>query len=181
MSFEEIMEFISSILPIIWIVVAAVAVWALIEFIVTMKRVRSGVDKVQTGIEPTLANAEQITASIKPAAAKMEPLVDRVSLTVDAANLEIMRVDSILEDVGEVTDKVSGVATLVSGAAKGPLEFIGAVATKVIDAAKTYTGVNEDQDVNAAARATAQSAMKAQAKGVGEAAVDAIHTFVEEA
>ncbi len=139
----DIVETVSMVLPIVYVLVGAALVWLIVELVMTVRRARKTVDDLQKQVEPTLANVERITASLEPVVAKADPLVERVSLTVDAANLELMRVDQILEDVSEITDSVSSAVEAVDTVANVPMDIVNNVASRVRGALKSRRASDE--------------------------------------
>lgn len=139
----DIVETVSTVLPIVYVLVGAALVWLIVELVMTVRRARKTVDDLQKQVEPTLANVERITASLEPVVAKADPLVERVSLTVDAANLELMRVDQILEDVSEITDSVSSAVEAVDTVANVPMDIVNNLASRVRGALKSRRASDE--------------------------------------
>lgn len=162
----DIVETVSMVLPIVYVLVGAALVWLIVELVMTVRRARKTVDDLQKQVEPTLANVERITASLEPVVAKADPLVERVSLTVDAANLELMRVDQILEDVSEITDSVSSAVEAVDTVANVPMDIVNNIASRVRGALKSRPASDESISLG---KEKAKHAAQAEAPQVASA------------
>lgn len=118
-------------LPIVYVVVGIVLVWALVELIIFLRKTRKTVETMEEEIRPVISDVKEMTESLKPAIDKMDPLAERVSLAVDAANLEIMRLDGILENVDAMTTSAAGAANAVETVANTPMKLVNTAAEKL--------------------------------------------------
>lgn len=100
-------------------ILVIVAIWAVIEIAVTVRKARATVDDAQKVIK------------------QAEPLVDHVTLTVDAANLEIMRLDGILENVDEIAQAASSAADAVNKVTNAPVQIATSIADRFRMGAKS--------------------------------------------
>lgn len=187
------MEFISSILPVVYVVVGIVLVWFVVELAITVRRTRAVVEDVKRQAEPTLATAQRIAVelepvvqsvqrmaeSLEPAVERVDPLVERVSLTVDAANLEIMRIDGILEDVSEIAGSASSAVSAVEAVTSAPLATVNAMSDRVRGAFRKSRASEESIGLGKAKGPHAQSEENPAAALVSEG-VDAVVRFAAE-
>lgn len=186
------MEVISSILPVVYVIVGVVLVWFVVELAITVRRARTVVEDVKRQAEPTLASAQRITAdlepvvksvqkmteSLEPAVEKVDPLVERVSLTVDAANLEIMRLDGILEDVSEITGSASSAVNAVEAVTSAPLATVNAMTDRVRGAFRKNRASEESIGLGQLKSSTAEPSENPAAALVSEG-VDAVVRYAE--
>ncbi len=119
------------VLPIVYVVVGIVLVWALVELVIFLRSTRKTVSTLEEEIRPVISDVKEMTESLKPAVDKMDPLAERVSLAVDAANLEIMRLDGILENVDALTGSAAGAANAVETVANTPMKLVNTAAEKL--------------------------------------------------
>lgn len=110
----------NAIIPYLLLVLLAFLVWAAIEIALSVRRVRSTLDKVDETVK------------------KADPLIEHATLTVDAVNLEIMRIDQILEDVEQVTDSAAGAVDAVETVASAPREIATSVADFLRGSVKSH-------------------------------------------
>ena len=119
------------VLPIVYVVVGIVLVWALVELVIFLRSTRKTMSTLEEEIRPVISDVKEMTESLKPAVDKMDPLAERVSLAVDAANLEIMRLDGILENVDALTGSAAGAANAVETVANTPMKLVNTAAEKL--------------------------------------------------
>lgn len=114
MDIKAVMDVVT---PILLGLLIAVAIWAVVEIVLTVRSARKTID-----------DADKVIA-------KAEPLVEHATLTVDAVNLEVMRVDGILDDVSKVTDSASGAAEAINNVTNAPAKAV----TGIVDALRSGT------------------------------------------
>ena len=153
-------------LPIVYVVVGIVLVWALVELILFLRNTRKTVSTLEEEIRPVISDVKEMTESLKPAVDKMDPLAERVSLAVDAANLEIMRLDGILENVDAMTTSAAGAANAVETVANTPMKLVNTAAEKL-------RGAFSQKKASDASVALGSAAEEAQAAALGEASAAA--------
>ena len=149
-------------LPIVYVVVGIVLVWALVELILFLRNTRKTVSTLEEEIRPVISDVKEMTESLKPAVDKMDPLAERVSLAVDAANLEIMRLDGILENVDAMTTSAAGAANAVETVANTPMKLVNTAAEKL-------RGAFSQKKASDASVALGSAAEEAQAAALGAA------------
>ena len=125
------MEIINNILPWLYLVIAVVLVWLLIEVVVTLRKARTSLDNVEKNLDSAVNDLNTITTEITPALKKVDPLLDRVQLSVDALNMEILRVDDIMNDVKIMSGSAAKATQSVDALTSAPVEFVSTVADKV--------------------------------------------------
>ncbi len=131
-------------LQIILIVLAAVAVWAVVELALSLRRARStmdGVDKVVAEasdavgeINETLAEAKPVIAKLddtleelQPAIQRVEPLLVSANVAVDALSANLVEVEAVVRDVASFTDtavSAKNAARNVAGSASDAVQRI---------------------------------------------------------
>ena len=131
MTVDQILELVQTWSPAVFAVVGIVLIWLILEFVATLRKLRSTVKTLVKDIEPTLEHVDTLTAQLEPVLAKADPLVDRLSLTVDAANLEIMRLDGILEDVNDITGSLTTAGESIDKVTKTPVRLVSTTVDQV--------------------------------------------------
>lgn len=159
-------------LPIVYVVVGIVLVWALVELIIFLRKTRKTVETMEEEIRPVISDVKEMTESLKPAIDKMDPLAERVSLAVDAANLEIMRLDGILENVDAMATSAAGAANAVETVANTPMKLVNTAAEKL-------RGAFSQKKASDASVALGSAAEEAQAAALGEASAAASFAAAE--
>ena len=157
------------VLPIVYVVVGIVLVWALVELVIFLRSTRKTVSTLEEEIRPVISDVKEMTESLKPAVDKMDPLAERVSLAVDAANLEIMRLDGILENVDALTGSAAGAANAVETVANTPMKLVNTAAEKLRGAFSQKKASDASVALGAAAEG-AQAAVLEGASVVPDAA-----------
>lgn len=157
------------VLPIVYVVVGIVLVWALVELVIFLRSTRKTVSTLEEEIRPVISDVKEMTESLKPAVDKMDPLAERVSLAVDAANLEIMRLDGILENVDALTGSAAGAANAVETVANTPMKLVNTAAEKLRGAFSQKKASDASVALGAAAEG-AQAAVLEGASTVPDAA-----------
>lgn len=160
-------------LPIVYVVVGIVLVWALVELIIFLRKTRKTVETMEEEIRPVISDVKEMTESLKPAIDKMDPLAERVSLAVDAANLEIMRLDGILENVDAMTTSAAGAANAVETVANTPMKLVNTAAEKL-------RGTFSQKKASDASVALGSAGEEARAAALGEAPAAAPAAFAGE-
>ena len=159
-------------LPIVYVVVGIVLVWALVELIIFLRKTRKTVETMEEEIRPVISDVKEMTESLKPAIDKMDPLAERVSLAVDAANLEIMRLDGILENVDAMTTSAAGAANAVETVANTPMKLVNTAAEKL-------RGAFSQKKASDASVALGSAGEEARAAALGEASAAASFAAAE--
>lgn len=94
-------------------IACGVAIYALIETVLTMRSLRSSSEEIRT---------------------RVVPLLEKLDITVDAANAELLRIDSIVTQVEEVSERVSSATHTVHEVVNAPLEAVNAVSSNLREA-----------------------------------------------
>lgn len=122
---------IASFLPILYVVIAIVVIWLIVELILTIRKTRAVVEDVQKSLDVVVKDVDDIKTDLMPAIKKVDPLMDRVSLSVDAVNLELLRVDEIMTDVKTMSAAAAGATKSINTVTSAPVDFVSGVANKV--------------------------------------------------
>ena len=108
-------------LTIALIVLVVVAVWAVVELALTIRKTRGTIDtlaeSVNTTIEevqPVIAKLDGIADEFAPASKQVEPLITKAQTAVDAVSIDLLRLDGILGDVSTVTGTASNATNAVN-------------------------------------------------------------------
>ena len=157
-------------LPIVYVVVGIVLVWALVELILFLRNTRKTVSTLEEEIRPVISDVKEMTESLKPAVDKMDPLAERVSLAVDAANLEIMRLDGILENVDAMTTSAAGAANAVETVANTPMKLVNTAAEKLRGAVSQKKASDASVALGSAAEEAQAAALGAASEGAAQPA-----------
>ena len=122
-------------LDIALVVLVAVAIWAVVELALTIRKARASVDEVTTSANETIAQVQPIIAKVDgmvddldPAMKQVNPLLVKAEATIDGATQSLDSLNNILGDVSTVTGTASAVTDTVS---KGVAGAAGAVAGAV--------------------------------------------------
>jgi hypothetical protein len=117
-AYMQIVEIASRAVPVLVVILIIIAIWAVIEIALTVRKARASIE----GVNETVAKAD--------------PLIEHTTLTVDALNLELMRIDQILEDVEQVTDAATSAAETVTQISAAPMELASSIADHLRAGAK---------------------------------------------
>jgi uncharacterized protein YoxC len=167
-------ELLTMILIGVAIILLIALIFAAVEIIRTVRKVRGTVDELMPSVGDTVSKVNTAIATLEPSLKRVDPLLERVSLTVDAVNLEIMRADQILADVSDVTSVASGTAKKVSGITEAPLNLLTSATDKIrsvfVDkkAEKRVERVlerAEDSETATSGGATAANAVSGEGRG----------------
>ena len=122
-------------LDIALVVLVVVAIWAVVELALTIRKARASVDEVTTSANETIAQVQPIIAKVDgmvddldPAMKQVNPLLVKAGETIDGATQSLDSLNAILGDVSTVTGTASAVTDTVS---KGVAGAAGAVAGAV--------------------------------------------------
>lgn len=135
-------------LQIVLIVLALVAIWAVIELALVLRRARSTVDSLDktvgsindtiaqtkpviehldetlTDVKPVMAKLDTSLEELQPALTQVEPLLRQGSIAVEALSADLIEVNGVLRDVSEVTGSMSSASGAVSGIASAASEKV---------------------------------------------------------
>lgn len=143
-----------SVLDIVLVVLAAVAVWAVAELAVTLRRTRRQVEELTSSAneviqqaQPVVAKLDGIVDELEPAAKQLGPLAGKADVTLDAANEALGRVNGILEDVSSVSGTASSVSGAVSRAAESAVSGVASVVSRIRGAGDPEPARLADQSV----------------------------------
>lgn len=109
-------------LHIVLIVLVAVAIWAVVELALTIKKARASIDEVTRSandtieqLQPIISKADGIVDDLQPSVKKVTPLLESTIKTVDTATVSLDKVNDILSDVSEVSATASAATNVASG------------------------------------------------------------------
>lgn len=103
-------------LDILLLILAAVAIWVVVELALTLRKARATIDEVSHSATeaidqatPVIAKLDGVVDDLQPALREVTPLVEKAGTTLDEANESLGKVNSILGDVSSATHGVAGV------------------------------------------------------------------------
>lgn len=109
------------------IVLVAVAIWAVVELALTIRKARTSLIQTLVGVDETIASVNETLEQVQPIVGKLDgtmddlqpaikevhPLIERVETTVDVATVSLAKVNDILGDVSEVSGSAASVSATV--------------------------------------------------------------------
>lgn len=103
-------------LTIVLIVLAIVAVWAVAEMAITIRKARAALDEISHSateaidqVTPVVSKLDGVVDELQPALREVPPVMEKVSTLMDDASVSLNSVNSILGDVSSATHGVAGV------------------------------------------------------------------------
>ena len=103
-------------LTIVLIVLGIVAVWAVAEMAITIRKARAALDEISHSateaidqVTPVVSKLDGVVDELQPALREVPPMMEKVSTLVDDASVSLNSVNSILGDVSSATHGVAGV------------------------------------------------------------------------
>ena len=112
-------------LHIILIVLALLAIWAVIELALTLRRTRGAVDHLDKTVgelsdtieeaRPVIAKLDGAIDDVAPAMKQVEPLLTSATVAVDALSANLVEVEGVVRDVSAVTGAAAQASSAVSG------------------------------------------------------------------
>lgn len=108
-------------LTIILIVLVCVAIWAVAEMAMMIRKARASIDEITHSATeaidqatPVITKLDGVVDDLQPALREVTPLVVKASDAMDEANVSLERLNGILGDVGSATRGVAGVGESAS-------------------------------------------------------------------
>lgn len=108
-------------LTILLIILAAVAVWAVAELALTLRKARTTLDEVSHSATeaidqatPVITKLDGVVDELQPALREVSPVMDKVSVLMDEATISLDGVNNIIGDVSSATHGVAGVGESAS-------------------------------------------------------------------
>lgn len=121
-------------LYIVLMVLAAVAVWAVVELARIVRRAHAAVDTLEKTLDevqgavaearPVIAKVDESLEALQPALEQIEPLLKQGGVAVEALSADLVEVNGLLRDVSNVTESVSSASGAVSGIASAASEKV---------------------------------------------------------
>lgn len=129
------------VLHIVLIALVAVAIWAVIELALTIRKARASVDEITRTandtiqqVQPIIAKADGMVDDLQPSIKGVQPLIDKAGTAVDVATVDLATLNDILSDVSDVSGAASNVTNTVSrvadSAANGVAGALGKITGK---------------------------------------------------
>ena len=125
-------------LDLLLIALVAVAIWAVVELALTIRRARASVDEVTKTanetieqVQPVIAKLDGAMDDLQPSIKQVDPLVEKAGVAVDQANESLRRVNGILGDVSTVSGTAAGVTEAVNKVAGEAANSVGAVVSRI--------------------------------------------------
>ena len=108
-------------LNILLIVLAVVAIWAVVELALTLRKARVDIDEISHSATeaidqatPIIAKLDGVVDELEPALRELTPLVEKTTIAIDEANVSLKSVSGILGDVSSATHGVASVGDSAS-------------------------------------------------------------------
>lgn len=127
-------------LDIALIVLVAVAIWAVAELALTIRRARASVDEVTTSANEAIAQVQPILAKVDGMVDELDPAMKQVNLllvkaegTIDSATQSLDSLNGILGDVSTVTGTASAVTDTVGKGVAGAAGAVAGAVTKLVN------------------------------------------------
>lgn len=118
------MTFEATPLNIFLLVLVAVAVWAIVELALTIRKARTVVDELAQNVnetidqcQPIIAKADGLMDDIQPSVKELEPILKKTGVALEEVSGSLGSVNHILGDVSSVSDTASAVTDSVKNVA----------------------------------------------------------------
>ena len=125
-------------LTILLMVLVVVAVWAVVELALTIRKARSSVDEITRTANDTIEQVQPIISKLdgamddlQPALKQADPLVAKVDVALDGASVSISQLNEILADVSSVSGTAAGVTETVSQVASSAASSVSNMVNKI--------------------------------------------------
>ncbi len=109
------------ILSIILIVLVGVAIWAVAEMAILIRKARASIDEITRSATeaidqatPVITKLDGVVDDLQPALREVTPLVEKTTAAIDEATVSLDKINGILGDVGSATHGVAGVGESAS-------------------------------------------------------------------
>lgn len=128
-------------LTIVLVILVVVAIWAVVELALTIRKARSSVEEIARTandtieqVQPIIDKVDGMVDDLQPAVKDVQPLLDKAGTAVDVATVDMAKLNDILGDVSTVSGTASTVTTTVNkvadNAAAGVADVIGRITGK---------------------------------------------------
>ena len=118
--------------------VAAVAIWAIVEAALLVRKARGGIDKLMDKAETTLTEVDGILESatttiddLQPTIKQLPSLLGKTEQAVDQLSADLSTADTILADVSVMTGTAMNATNAISRGASQATTAIGGAVAKV--------------------------------------------------
>lgn len=108
-------------LDILLIALVVVAIWAVVELGITLRKTRASIDEISHSATevldqctPVIVKLDGVVDELQPALRDVPQMVDKLTVTVDEANMALGSVNGILGDVSSTTSGIAGVGESAS-------------------------------------------------------------------
>lgn len=163
-------------LTIVLIVLAIVAVWAVAEMAITIRKARAALDEISHSateaidqVTPVVSKLDGVVDELQPALREVPPMMDKVSTLMDEASVSLNSVNSILGDVSSATHGVAG----VGDAAGRIVNTATSAAVGVVSKVASFGGITIPEGQNLIGKGGDKEADKAEDEAEADApAVD---------
>lgn len=146
-------------LKILLIGLVIVAIWAVAEMAILIRKARASVDEITHSATeaidqatPIIAKLDGVVDELQPALKEVTPLVEKVTVTLDEANTSLNSLSGILGDVNSATRGVAGVGESASrimntatSAAVGVVSKVASLGGITIPEGQQLIGKADDQ------------------------------------
>ena len=160
-------------LDIALVALVAVAVWAVAELALTIRKARASVDELTASaneaiaqIQPIIAKVDGMVDDLDPAMKQVNPLLVKTEAAVDSATQSLDGLNIILGDVSTVTGTASAVTDTVSKGVAGAAGAVAGATSAVTGAVSKLVGKGETPQARLAdATATGKGRAEKAEKG----------------
>lgn len=123
---------------ILLVVLIGVAVWAVVELALLLRKTRGTVDELTEGVNETLNQVQPIITkldgvidTLQPTLNEVEPMVEKVELALDEANVSLAKINGILGDVSEMSEAANSVTSSVKDATSAAVNTVAGLVDRV--------------------------------------------------
>ena len=110
MSFAEIAIYARSGLPILWVLLGLLAIWLIIELVVTLRKARKDVKAISVQAEPVLQHAGEAAAALKPAIDNIGAVAAELEGSAAALTPAIENFGAVAANLEEITESLKPAA-----------------------------------------------------------------------
>lgn len=155
-------------LTILLIVLVIVAVWAVAEMAILIRKARVSIDEITHSateavdqLTPVITKLDGVVDELQPALREVTPLVEKVEVTLDEANASLGSLNGILGDVSSATHGVAGVGE----SATRIVNTATSAAVGVVSKVASLGGINIPEGQQLIAKKSADGDEPAQEQG----------------
>ena len=125
-------------LNILLVVLVAVAVWAVVELALTIRKTRASVEEVTRTanetieqVQPIIAKIDGAVDDIQPSIKQVDPMVDQANAALGEANESLRKLNVILGDVSAVSGTAAGAADVVNQVTNAAADAANGLVSKI--------------------------------------------------